>query len=468
MKNNDDLLEASDPGTDLPLAVMLQVAIQDDMKFSLRLAETAWDHGRRGLPFPTATTITTTTESNAVDSMLLSYLDNDMMLYVMTISGGLTVPESMKLGMTCHRLWSLWNHESTQRLLCQNQGALMCVMHPSLALTHPRPWWEFGQRLLAWKTAMTGRINRSYLPEPMVNSLAIRLGVKSNHGNPLGAVYTTTTNTNTTTMIDYTDKILADSKAIQRGGGFGSILHPPLMRRFEVINDPSVCTYCRNSIAVDAKAVLLPFALCCMMCWRTTGHHMRRDMAEKTYSIPRKSAKEMWQGRTFHDPFEFKTGNRSHTHPPVHVLGEDARAQAMLVHGNVDTALENSVRLMSRRRRKRALKSQRRLRFIMNLLDHHELHGQDIGWKKYTLAHAPSSLHTYLQQKMVTDFLLGLSLQQRRGFSFAERDHITKYTKSLNLALRNTKEDNQIESILGKRKATKQGGRRTSNLMLIV
>lgn len=512
MKNNDDewlspsedcrkdgthdLLEAS---ADLSLKVMLQLATQDDMNFSLRMAEVAWDHGRRGLPFPTHQK--EQQPAAAATSMLLSYLDDDHVLMRIMTEFGLTGPEAMKFGMTCRRLWSLWNHESTQLLHCQSQGALMCVMHPSLPLTQARPWWEFGQRLMAWKKVVGRFKNRTYLPVSRVTRLATALGVKSNHGNPLGPFYdlkkqwkqevalivggacafckTTAPVTslmwfNTTTTNETPQELMChECHMVWTCRAFGSHQRNHRFQRLTALtNTCMLCTYCRNSIAVEEKAVLLPFGLCCMSCWNRPGHHLRLSLAEKTYSIPRKSAKEMWQGRTFHDPFEFQTGNRSDTHPPTHVLGEDAMAQAVVVHGTVEAALESSVRLMSRRRQKRALKSKRRLRFIQNLLENHELHGQDIGWKQVTSAARNSPLHN--TPELITAFFMGLSVEKRRGFSFAERDHIAKYSKSLTLTLRNAKEDARIESILGKRKATSQGGRRqsttttTSRLMLVV
>ena len=374
---------------------------------NISVLQVAWEMGRRGyksfgqLGLPDGFSWDSALLIKQTNGILVRIIPDEILLMIMEY---FNFNDLLRLGMVCRRFNGLWKDEFLHKNLCSRLGIMINIVHPSLPLVCPDPWFECSIRMAAWARAITIENTKiPYLgrPSPMdrmmakeiggLNPLGCFMGVKVNdyeimrtftkgEGIPVLAWETAGTfcvfcKKNFQTGAMYYN--LTEGKACF---GCYNYIHSnndenkPI--NITCFNERVPCTYCRGWIKKPEECLVKPYAVICYDCWSAKGFHLRVIMAQKLYNLNRKDKKVLWLGRTMLNPCEHlyseEEKKNMSTSNSQYILGEDARAQAVIIHGSLRKAMQKAMGTLHRRlqQRKKDIQVLRMEIYKLLYLDH--------------------------------------------------------------------------------------------------
>ena len=358
-------------------------------KNNISVLQVAWEMGRRGyksfgqLGLPDGFSWDSALLIKQTNGILVRIIPDEILLMIMKY---FNFSDLLRLGMVCRRFNGLWKDEFLHKNLCSRLGIMINIVHPSLLLVCPDPWFECSIRMAAWARVIAIDENKiPYLGRPSptdrmmakeiggLNPLGCFMGIKVNdyeimrtftkgEGVPAHAWETPGTfcvfcKKNYQTGSMYYN--LTEGKACF---GCYNYIHSKNEKTGIPINitgfDKRVpCTYCRSWIKKSEACLIKPYAVICYYCWSAKGFHLRVIMAQKLYNLNRKDKKVLWLGRTMLNPCEHlyseEEKKNMSTSNSQYILGEDARAQAVIIHGSLRKAMQKSMGTLHRRLQQR-------------------------------------------------------------------------------------------------------------------
>ena len=357
---------------------------------NISVLQVAWEMGRRGyksfgqlglpdgFPWDSALLIKQT------NGILVSIMPDEILLLIM---GFFNFKDLLRFGMVCGRFNQLWKDEHIHKNLCNRLGIMINIVHPSLPLIYSDPWFECSIRMAAWARAIRIDENKiPYLGRPSprdrilakdiggLNPLGCFMGIKANdyeirrvfaegEGHPVLSWQTAGTfcvfcKKNYTIGDMYYR--LTEGKTCFSCFNYIRSNTEKMCKSIEVrcFDERVPCTYCRGLIKKHEQCLVKAYAVICNDCWSAKGFHLRVTMAQKLYNLNRADKKVLWLGRTMLNPCKYlyseeekKSMSTSISH---YILGEDARAQAVITHGSLKNAMHKATGTLYRRLGQRA------------------------------------------------------------------------------------------------------------------